>query len=69
MTPSDRPVALVSMPTMATRFPSFQLALLGPVLAGAGFAVRPLSLFLEFAGQIGRAPQRRAGRGLPVHGG
>jgi len=46
-------VALVSMPTMATRFPSFQLALLGPVLAGAGFTVRPLSLFLEFAGQIG----------------
>jgi ribosomal peptide maturation radical SAM protein 1 len=48
-----KPVALVSMPTMATRFPSFQLALLGPVLREAGFPVQPLSLFLPFAAQVG----------------
>lgn len=46
-------MALVSMPTMATRFPSFQLALLGPILEQAGVTVRPLSLFLDFAAQIG----------------
>jgi ribosomal peptide maturation radical SAM protein 1 len=48
-----KPVALVSMPTMATRFPSFQLALLKPVLEEAGFPVTPFSLFLPFAEQIG----------------
>ena len=53
MKPAGKPVALVSMPTMATRFPSFQLAHLGPVLVEAGFAVRPLSLFLDFAAQVG----------------
>jgi hypothetical protein len=50
-----KPVALVSMPTMSTRFPSFQLALLTPVLEQAGFEVRPMSLFLRFAERLGPA--------------
>lgn len=48
-----KPVALVSMPTLAARFPSFQLALLKPTLERAGFTVKPLSLFLRFGEQIG----------------
>ena len=50
-----KPVALVSMPTMSTRFPSFQLALLTPILEQAGFEVRPMSLFLRFAERLGPA--------------
>jgi ribosomal peptide maturation radical SAM protein 1 len=50
-----KPVALVSMPTMSTRFPSFQLALLKPILEEAGFEVRPMSLFLRFAERLGPA--------------
>jgi ribosomal peptide maturation radical SAM protein 1 len=48
-----KPVALVSMPTLAARFPSFQLALLKPTLERAGFSVEPLSLFLRFGERIG----------------
>ena len=48
-----KPVALISAPTLAARFPSFQLALLKPTLERAGFAVEPMSLFLRFAEQIG----------------
>ncbi len=48
-----KPVALLSMPTMSTRFPSFQLALLTPILEQAGFEVRPMSLFLRFAQRLG----------------
>ncbi len=48
-----KPIALVSMPTLAARFPSFQLALLKPTLERAGFAVEPLSLFLRFGEHIG----------------
>ncbi|MGH8907594.1 MAG: RiPP maturation radical SAM C-methyltransferase, partial [Egibacteraceae bacterium] len=48
-----KPVALVSMPTLAARFPSFQLALLKPTLERAGFEVEPLSLFLRFGQRIG----------------
>lgn len=48
-----KPVALVSMPTLAARFPSYQLALLKPTLERAGFQVEPLSLFLRFGQQIG----------------
>jgi ribosomal peptide maturation radical SAM protein 1 len=50
-----KPVALVSMPTMSTRFPSFQLALLKPVLEQAGYEVAPMSLFLRFAERLGPA--------------
>jgi ribosomal peptide maturation radical SAM protein 1 len=51
--PAVKPVALISMPTLAARFPSFQLALLKPTLERAGFAVEPMSLFLRFGEQIG----------------
>jgi ribosomal peptide maturation radical SAM protein 1 len=48
-----KPVALISAPTLASRFPSFQLALLTPTLERAGFTVEPMSLFLRFAERIG----------------
>jgi B12 binding domain len=50
-----KPVALVSMPTMSTRFPSFQLGLLTPILEEAGIPARPMSLFLRFADRLGPA--------------
>ncbi len=54
MTTSTRkPVALVSMPTLSTYVPSFQLGLLVPTLRRAGYEVEPLSLFLHFAARIG----------------
>lgn len=46
-------IALVSMPTLAARFPSFQLALLKPTLEKAGFRVDPFSLFLNFGQRVG----------------
>ncbi|MGH3625750.1 MAG: RiPP maturation radical SAM C-methyltransferase, partial [Sciscionella sp.] len=48
-----KPIALVSMPTLAARFPSFQLGLLKPTLERAGFEVEALSLFLRFGERIG----------------
>ena len=51
--PAAGPVALVSMPTLATYVPSFQLGLLTPTLRRAGFEVDPLSLFLRFGARIG----------------
>ncbi|MBE1551824.1 ribosomal peptide maturation radical SAM protein 1 [Mycobacterium sp. OAS707] len=48
-----KPIALISAPTLASRFPSFQLALLKPTLEQAGFAVESMSLFLRFAEHIG----------------
>ena len=50
---TDKPTALVSMPTLAGHVPSFQLALLAPTLERAGCRVDPLSLFLQFGQQIG----------------
>jgi ribosomal peptide maturation radical SAM protein 1 len=50
---TDKPVALVSMPTMGAQVPSFQLGLLKPTLERAGMAVTPLSLFLHFGQRIG----------------
>lgn len=47
-TTSDKPVALVSMPTLSARFPSFQLALLKPTLERAGIPVQNFSLFMYF---------------------
>ena len=35
--PSTKPIALVSMPTLSGRFPSFQLGLLKPFLEKHGF--------------------------------
>ncbi|MBX7096137.1 MAG: RiPP maturation radical SAM C-methyltransferase [Myxococcaceae bacterium] len=50
---THKPVALVSMPTLAAHIPSFQLALLKPTLERAGYSVEPLSLFLYFGRFIG----------------
>ncbi len=48
-----KPVALVSMPALSGRFPSFQLALLKPTLERAGIPAQPFSLFMYFGEQIG----------------
>ena len=48
-----KPVALVSMPTLSGRFPSFQLALLKPTLERAGIPVQPFSLFMYLGAHIG----------------
>ena len=48
-----KPVALVSMPTLSGRFPSFQLALLKPTLEQAGIPVQPFSLFMYFGPHVG----------------
>lgn len=48
-----KPFALVSMPTLSARFPSFQLALLKPTLEREGIPVQPLSLFMYFGTQVG----------------
>ena len=48
-----KPVALVSMPTLSARFPSFQLALLKPTLEKAGIPVQTFSLFMYFGTFVG----------------
>jgi ribosomal peptide maturation radical SAM protein 1 len=48
-----KPVALISMPTLSGRFPSFQLALLKPTLERAGIPAQPFSLFMYFGQHIG----------------
>lgn len=48
-----KPVALVSMPTLSGRFPSFQLALLKPTLERAGIPTQSFSLFMYFGTHIG----------------
>ena len=48
-----KPVALISMPTLSARFPSFQLALLKPTLERAGIPVQTFSLFMYFGSRIG----------------
>src|SRR5215204_2318406 len=48
-----KPVALVSMPTLSGRFPSFQLALLKPTLERAGIPVQSFSLFMYLGDHIG----------------
>ena len=48
-----KPVALVSMPTLSARFPSFQLALLKPTLERAGIPAQTFSLFMYFGSRIG----------------
>ena len=52
-TDPSKPVALVSMPTLSARFPSFQLALLKPTLERAGIPVQTFSLFMYFGTHIG----------------
>jgi len=48
-----KPVALISMPTLSARFPSFQLGLLKPTLERAGISVQPFSLFMYFGNFVG----------------
>ena len=48
-----KPVALISMPTLSARFPSFQLALLKPTLEQAGIPVQTFSLFMYFGTFVG----------------
>jgi ribosomal peptide maturation radical SAM protein 1 len=48
-----KPVALISMPTLSARFPSFQLALLKPTLERAGISAQTFSLFMYFGTRIG----------------
>jgi len=48
-----KPVALVSMPTLSARFPSFQLGLLKPTLEREGIPVQPFSLFMYFGKFVG----------------
>lgn len=51
--PTSKPIALVSMPSLSGRFPSFQLGLLKPFLEMQGFTVQPFSLFMYFGTHIG----------------
>ena len=51
--PSEKPIALVSMPTLSGRFPSFQLGLLKPFLESQGFSAQPFSLFMYFGTHVG----------------
>jgi ribosomal peptide maturation radical SAM protein 1 len=46
-------VALISMPTLSSFRPSFQLALLKPTLQRAGINVQTFSLYMYFAAHIG----------------
>src|ERR1051325_460876 len=48
-----KPVALVSMPALSARFPSFQLALLKPMLEREGIPAQTFSLFMYFGSRIG----------------
>ena len=48
-----KPVALVSMPTLSARFPSFQLALLKPTLEAAQIPAQAFSLFMYFGAFAG----------------
>lgn len=50
---SIKPVALVSMPTLSARFPSFQLALLKPTLEREGIPVQTFSMFMYFGTYAG----------------
>lgn len=52
-TDSIKPVALVSMPTLSARFPSFQLALLKPTLEREGIPVQTFSMFMYFGSFVG----------------
>lgn len=53
MTNSLKPFALISMPSLSARFPSFQLALLKPTLEREGIPVQTFSLFMYFGAQVG----------------
>ncbi|MGE5321448.1 MAG: RiPP maturation radical SAM C-methyltransferase [Actinomycetota bacterium] len=46
-------MALVSMPSLSARHPSFQLALLRPILERAGIPAQQFSLFMYLGNQVG----------------
>ena len=48
-----KPVALVSMPSLSARHPSFQLALLKPMLEQAGISAQQFSFFMYMGHQVG----------------
>jgi ribosomal peptide maturation radical SAM protein 1 len=48
-----KPVALISMPALSARYPSFQLALLKPTLEKAGIPAQAFSLFMYFGAHVG----------------
>ncbi len=48
-----KPVALVSMPTLSGRYPSFQLGLLKPTLERAGVPAQAFSLYMYFGTFVG----------------
>jgi len=48
-----KPVALVSMPSLSARHPSFQLALLKPILEQAGIPAQQFSFFMYMGHQVG----------------
>ena len=51
-TPAQR-IALISMPTLMARFPSFQLGLLQSTLEREGIAAQTFSMYLYFGRHIG----------------
>ena len=53
MNSTPGPVALVSMPTLSARFPSFQLGLLKPTLEQHGIPAQTFSLFMYFGTHVG----------------
>jgi ribosomal peptide maturation radical SAM protein 1 len=53
MIENPKSVALISMPSLSARHPSFQLALLKPMLEKAGIPAQQFSLFMYLGHQIG----------------
>ncbi len=53
MNGKPKPVALVSMPSLSARHPSFQLALLKPLLEQAGIPAQQFSFFMYMGHQVG----------------
>jgi ribosomal peptide maturation radical SAM protein 1 len=53
MPAAQKPIALISMPTLSGRFPCFQLGLLKPTLERSGYHVQNFSLYMYFGGYIG----------------
>ncbi|HST78205.1 MAG TPA: RiPP maturation radical SAM C-methyltransferase [Verrucomicrobiae bacterium] len=53
MAENIKPVALVSMPSLSARHPSFQLALLKPLLESAGIPAQQFSLFMYLGTHVG----------------
>jgi ribosomal peptide maturation radical SAM protein 1 len=48
-----KPVALISMPSLSARHPSFQLALLKPLMERAGIPAQQFSLFMYLGSRVG----------------